>query len=121
MARRSFPSPTILCSIRFLPTPGSHRPRVSWRNTAWRLIPSRVVNQLTLGVNYFPQTFNDFNTGINPIALGLNTGVTDPTLGGSPKITISGFDYVGATQPLGRIDTTGHITDNLTYARGRHQ
>ena len=54
-------------------------------------------------------------------AIGLNTGVTDPTLAGSPKLTISGFDYVGATQPLGRIDTTGHITDNLTWVHGRHQ
>jgi hypothetical protein len=80
-----------------------------------------VVNQLTLGVNYFLQTFNDANTSFNPLALGLNTGVTDPTLIGSPKITISGFDYVGATQPLGRIDTTGHITDNLTWSHGRHQ
>src|SRR5215471_11033849 len=80
-----------------------------------------LVNQLTLGVNYFLQTFNDANTSFNPIALGLNTGVTDPTLIGSPKITINGFDYVGATQPLGRIDTTGHITDNLTWSHGRHQ
>ena len=80
-----------------------------------------LVNQVTLGVNYFLQTFNDANTSINPIALGLNTGVTDPTLIGSPKITINGFDYVGATQPLGRIDTTGHITDNLTWTHGRHQ
>jgi Carboxypeptidase regulatory-like domain len=86
------------------------------------VLTPRLVNQLTLGVNYFLQTFNDFNTAINPAALGLNTGVTDdPTLIGSPKITISGFDYVGATQPLGRIDTTGHITDNLTWAHGRHQ
>jgi hypothetical protein len=84
------------------------------------LTPS-IVNQLTLGVNYFLQTFNDANTSFNPLALGLNTGVTDPTLIGSPKMTISGFDYVGATQPLGRIDTTGHITDNLTWTRGRHQ
>src|SRR5215472_17098737 len=84
------------------------------------LSPS-VVNQVTLGVNYFLQTFNDANTSFNPLALGLNTGVTDPTLIGAPKITISGFDYVGATQPLGRIDTTGHITDNLTWTRGRHQ
>jgi hypothetical protein len=80
-----------------------------------------LVNQLTLGVNYFLQTFNDANTSFNPLALGLNTGVTDPTLIGSPKITINGFDYVGATQPLGRIDTTGHITDNLTWSHGRHQ
>ena len=84
------------------------------------LTPS-LVNQVTLGVNYFLQTFNDANTSFNPLALGLNTGVTDPTLIGSPKITISGFDYVGATQPLGRIDTTGHITDNLTWSHGRHQ
>jgi hypothetical protein len=80
-----------------------------------------LVNQVTLGVNYFLQTFNDANTSFNPIALGLNTGVTDPTLIGAPKLTISGFDYVGATQPLGRIDTTGHITDNLTWSHGRHQ
>ncbi len=80
-----------------------------------------LVNQLTLGVNYFLQTFNDANTSFSPIALGLNTGVTDPTLIGSPKLTINGFDYVGATQPLGRIDTTGHATDNLTWSRGRHQ
>jgi hypothetical protein len=85
------------------------------------LLTPTLVNQLTLGVNYFLQTFNDANTSFNPIALGLNTGVTDPTLIGSPKLTISGFDYVGATQPLGRIDTTGHITDNLTWAHGRHQ
>ena len=80
-----------------------------------------LVNQVTLGVNYFLQTFNDANTSFNPAALGLNTGVTDPTLAGSPKLTISGFDYVGATQPLGRIDTTGHVTDNLTWVHGRHQ
>jgi hypothetical protein len=85
------------------------------------LLTPTLVNQLTLGVNYFLQTFNDANTSFNPIALGLNTGVTDPTLIGAPKLTINGFDYVGATQPLGRIDTTGHITDNLTWAHGRHQ
>ncbi len=33
------------------------------------LTPS-LVNQLTLGVNYFLQTFNDANTSFNPLALG---------------------------------------------------
>src|SRR5215471_9697624 len=97
----------------------SHMHNVSIVENA--ILSPSVVNQLTLGVNYFLQTFNDANTSFNPLALGLNTGVTDPTLIGAPKITISGFDYVGATQPLGRIDTTGHITDNLTWTRGRHQ
>jgi hypothetical protein len=80
-----------------------------------------LVNQLTLGVNYFLQTFNDLDTGYNPVALGLNTGVTEATLLGSPIIRVSGFTGVGATQPLGRIDTTGHIVNNLSWNKGKHQ
>lgn len=85
------------------------------------ILSPHIINQVTLGVNYFLQAFNDFNTGINPAALGLDTGVTDATLLGSPKMTITGFDYVGATQPIGRIDTTGHVTDSLTVTHGSHE
>jgi len=81
----------------------------------------RLVNQTTLGVNYFLQTFQDNNLNFNPIAMGLNTGVTGGNQVGSPTINITGFDYVGATQPAGRTDVTGHITNNLSYTRGRHQ
>ena len=81
----------------------------------------RLVNQVLLGVNYFLQTFNDFDTSFNPIAAGLNTGVTSASLLGAPNITINGFDAIGLTPPLGRIDTTGHIDDTLTYTTGRHQ
>ena len=80
----------------------------------------RIVNQVTLGVNYFLQTFNDFNIGFNPAAAGLNTGVA-AGISGAPTIRISGFDYVGATPPLGRTDVVGHVTDNLSYTKGRHQ
>jgi hypothetical protein len=78
----------------------------------------KMVNQLTLATNYFLQTFQDNNLNFNPIGMGLNTGSTQI---GAPTINITGFDYVGATQPAGRIDTTGHITDNLSYTAGRHQ
>jgi hypothetical protein len=78
----------------------------------------RMVNQITLGVNYFLQTFDDVNISADPLALGLNTGYAGS---GSPTVKISGFDYVGATDPLGRTDVTGHITDNLSYTKGRHQ
>ena len=81
----------------------------------------RLVNQLVLGVNYFKQTFNDENTSINPASIGLDTGVTDPALSGSPTINISGFALVGATQPTGRIDTVGHATDTFSYSIGKHQ
>ena len=79
----------------------------------------RMVNQITLGTNYFLQTFNDFNIGYNPASAGLITGVAS-NISGAPKIQISGFDYVGATPPLGRTDVVGHITDNLSYNTGRH-
>ncbi len=81
----------------------------------------KMVNQITAATNYFLQTFDDANIGFNPLSYGLNTGVTDPNYIGSPTIKISGFDYVGATPPLGRTDVTGHLTDNLSYSAGKHQ
>ena len=82
------------------------------------ILSPRVVNQVTFAVNYFSQTFQDNNIGFNAETLGLNTG---STVAGSPTMTIDGFDYVGATQPAGRTDTTGHVTDNLSYTVGKHQ
>jgi hypothetical protein len=81
----------------------------------------RLVNQVTLGTNYFLQTFQDNNLNFNPIAMGLNTNVTGGNQIGSPTINITGFDSVGVTQPAGRIDVTAHVTNNLSYTVGRHQ
>ncbi len=80
-----------------------------------------LVNNLVLGANYFLQVFNDFDTSPDPIAAGLNTGVTAPSLHGSPTLKISGFASAGVTQPLGRTDTTGHITDTVSWNHGAHQ
>ncbi len=79
---------------------------------------SHLVNQITAGVNYFLQTFNDYNVGYNAATSGLLTGAV---LGGAPQVKINGFDYTGATPPLGRTDVVGHLTDNLSYSNGRHQ
>ena len=74
-----------------------------------------------MGTNYFLQVFNDADTGYDPVAAGLNTGVPqDGTLKGSPSLRITNFAGASSTQPLGRIDTSGHITDNLSYTMGRH-
>jgi hypothetical protein len=85
------------------------------------VISARFVSQTLAGVNYFKQVFNDANTGFDMPALGLNTGVTNPTLFGSPDLLINGFDELGVTPHLGRIDTTGHIDETLTYTTGTHQ
>jgi len=92
---------------------------------------SRLLNQVTLGTNYFLQTFNDANQNFNPQAnaglnLGLAAGIVAagaPTivLGGGTSCTLGGtFDCSGATQPSGRTDVTGHITDSLHWTIGRH-
>ncbi len=86
------------------------------------VITPRLVNQVLAGVNYFFQAFDDVSHGYNMPALGFNTNVTNPGDFGAPNIEISGFGNggVGETPRLGRIDTTGHLTDNLSYNMGSH-
>ncbi len=99
-----------------------------------RLLSSSLANQLSAGVSYFNQVFGDHDTSFNPIGLGLNTGVTDPALPGSPHIVIgpssvgvgltannTGFDPTGPTAPSGRNDITGHLDEDLTWTKGAHQ
>jgi len=85
------------------------------------VLTPKFVGQTVVGINYFKQTFGDANHGFNMPALGFNTGVTDPALFGAPAISIKGFDGLGLTPPLGRIDTTGHLDEAFTYTQGSHQ
>jgi hypothetical protein len=95
-----------------------HNFAVIW-NSTWT---PRLVNQLLAGVNYFNQTFDDAEHSANPPSWGLNTGVTNPSNFGAPNIELNGFGGggVGETPRLGRIDVTGHLTDNLSYNVGSH-
>src|SRR5208283_3052176 len=79
------------------------------------------VSQTLAGVNYFKQVFGDATAGFNMVALGFNTGVTNPSLFYAPNMTIRGFDATGETPPLGRIDTTGQLNQIFTYTEGKHQ
>jgi hypothetical protein len=84
---------------------------------------SRLLNTVTFATNYFLQTFNDANQNFNPQAnAGLNLGIAPGIIAaGAPSILITGFDQTGATQPSGRTDVTGHVTDNLHWTVGRHE
>jgi Carboxypeptidase regulatory-like domain/TonB dependent receptor len=98
------------------------------------VLSTHITNQLFAGVNYFNQAFSDADNNYNPIALGLNTGVTNPALAGAPRIEIAspsassglgasadGFDYVGATVESGRNDITGHLDEALSWTVGKHE
>src|SRR5258708_35927030 len=86
-----------------------------------RTFSSNLTNQALVGVSYFNQVFSDANSNFNPVALGLNTGVTSPNLRGAPLIAISGFENTGLTPNSGRNDITGHFADALSYTTGKHQ
>jgi len=82
-------------------------------------------NQALFGVSYFNQTFHDANNSFNTKALGLYLSPdalkNGEPIPGAPNIIISGFDQVGITPPEGRNDITGHLTDIVSYATGKHQ
>jgi hypothetical protein len=82
-----------------------------------------LLNTVTFATNYFLQTFNDANQNFNPQAnAGLNLGIAPGIIAaGAPSILITGFDQTGATQPSGRTDVTGHVTDNLHWTVGKHE
>ena len=83
-----------------------------------RVLSSNITNQVLAGVNYFNQVFNDYNTGYNVQSLGFLTGASYTN---APNVTIKNFDPVGETPPEGRNDITGHLTDQLSWVKGKHQ
>ena len=83
----------------------------------------KLLNTVTFATNYFLQTFNDADQNFNPQAnAGLNLGLGAGVIAaGAPTISVTGFDETGATQPSGRTDVTGHVTDNFHWTLGKHE
>ncbi|HEY6770395.1 MAG TPA: TonB-dependent receptor [Candidatus Sulfotelmatobacter sp.] len=89
------------------------------------VLTPRLTNQILFGVNYFNQVFNDANHSFDTHAMGLFTSKSalihgQPILG-APSIAIGGFEQVGITNPSGRNDITGMLTDIVSYNVGKHQ
>ncbi len=86
---------------------------------------SRLTNQVLVGTNYFNQSFSDANATFDTKALGLflspDATIHGKPILGAPKVSISGFEKVGLTQPAGRNDITWHVTDIVSYTVGAHQ
>jgi hypothetical protein len=89
------------------------------------VLSPRMTNQLLFGVNYFNQTFNDANHSFDVHAMGLFTSpdalIHGQPILGAPTMTIGGFEQVGITNPSGRNDITGMLSDVISYNVGKHQ
>jgi hypothetical protein len=80
-----------------------------------------VVNEARLGFNRIHITFVN-NLAVNQADFSIGTGVNTPI--GLPQILIqsTNLNFGGSTQffPQGRGDTTGALSDTLSWLRGRH-
>ena len=85
------------------------------------VLGSSLTNQLLVGVNYFNQTFSDANSSFDPVRLGFNTGVSGTDLAGAPFLSITGFDPTGVSPNSGRTDVITHVSDALSYTKGKHE
>ena len=95
-------------------------------NVVWNsVLTPTMTNQVLAGVSYFQQRFHDANNSFNMKNLGLwlspDALINGQPIPGASNLEISGFDQVGITPPEGRQDVTGHITDVLSWSKGRHQ
>jgi outer membrane receptor protein involved in Fe transport len=77
-----------------------------------------LTNQIVSGVNYFKQSFDDNKTGFDVAGTGLITG---SSFSNAPELKISNFDATGTNPPMGRVDVSGQISDNLSWVKGKHE
>jgi hypothetical protein len=87
-----------------------------------KVINPSQLNEMRLGWNRFVEAFFPQDHNFNPSSIGLDTGVTSPFDFGLPKITVTGFSVIGATNsvPRSRVDSNWHFIDNYSWKSGRH-
>jgi hypothetical protein len=85
-------------------------------------VNSAQTNEARLGWNRFVEAFLPQDSTFNPSSIGLDTGVTNPFDLGLPKISVTGFSPIGATNsvPRSRVDSNWHFIDNYSWKAGRH-
>jgi hypothetical protein len=82
----------------------------------------KFTNQLRVGYNRFWQDNVSADHSVNPLTYGINTGVTNPTDFGLPKIKVSGFNQLGGDDsPLYTTPNQTYIfSENASYQLGQH-
>jgi len=85
-------------------------------NSSW-------VNQVRFGFNRIYQPVFPLDENVPATQYGLNTGVTNPLLGGLPSISISGFTALGNGANHPKIigpDQAFDLIDNVSWLHGSH-
>jgi Carboxypeptidase regulatory-like domain/TonB dependent receptor len=90
----------------------------------WNWVPnSRWVNQARFGYVHMNRGTHSLDSNVPATSYGINTGVTNPVLGGFPAVNVSGFTALGSS-PGWPIhfgpDTVIQFLDYASYLRGSH-
>ncbi|HEV7967771.1 MAG TPA: TonB-dependent receptor [Candidatus Acidoferrales bacterium] len=93
---------------------------------SWTWTPSStLVNETRVGYSRFSETFLSVDANVNPLAYGINTGVTDPRYFGFPLILINPFSQssfrLGGNWPkITGPDGSLQLVDHVSILRGHH-
>lgn len=98
--------------------------RAQFVTTSWTWTPNSTwVNDLRFGWNYHHR-FDNVDDLTTPLSsYGLNTGVTNPLLGGFPTIQIGDFSQLGGDQNLPKNygpSKNYDVVDHVSFLRGKH-
>jgi outer membrane receptor protein involved in Fe transport len=92
---------------------------------SWTWTPkSNFVNEFRVGYSRFAESFLSVDANINPLAYGINTGVTDPRFFGFPIIVINPFNAsfrLGGNWPkITGPDGSIQVLDHVSVVKGKH-
>ena len=98
--------------------------RAQFVTTSWTWTPNSTwVNDLRFGWN-FHHRFDDVDDITTPLSsYGINTGVTNPRLGGFPTIQVGDFSQIGGDQNLPKDygpSKNYDLVDHVSFLRGKH-
>jgi hypothetical protein len=91
---------------------------------SWTWTPNSLwANELRIGYTRYTLSITPGDQGVPATSYGLNTGVTNPIIGGLPSILISGFTAMGNFFSFPKFvgpDNTYDIVDQVAHTMGKH-
>ena len=98
--------------------------RSQFVTTNWTWSPNSAwVNAARFGWTYYNRPVFVGDHATPATTYGINTGVTDPTLGGLPLLTITGLQAAGGSSTFPSLrgpNSNFDIVDQVSYLRGKH-
>jgi len=98
--------------------------RAEFVTTSWTWTPNSTwVNDLRFGWDHHHRGVKTFDNQSTAASYGINTGITNPILGGFPTINVGGFSQLGGDNNLPKSlgpSSVYDLVDHVSFLRGKH-